>query len=121
MLKILDANLKQFLEEIPNDPAVSNMVSTSAVDWESLYNYFCVIFLSFCFLYAQYSQKVKEVTESDRKLDLEALEKYKALKDSAADGPAAPLISPGVKFVDYHLAYAKQLEGLSEILVCVRI
>ena len=88
MLKDLNENLKQFLDEIPNDPAVSHM----------------------------YSSKAKEVTENERRQDKEVVERYKQIKDAKSDMPAAPLISPGTKFTDYHLAYAKQLEGLPEIL-----
>lgn len=80
---------------------------------------YVLIHCNIIFFFIQYSQKVKEVTEKDRKLDREALEKYKFIKDSRGDAHGAPLISPGVKFMDYHLAYARQLEGLSDILVCI--
>ncbi|KAK3923541.1 Interferon-inducible double-stranded RNA-dependent protein kinase activator A-like protein A [Frankliniella fusca] len=76
MLDILKSDMKSILDEIPDDPAVSSM----------------------------YSQKSKDpsVSEKDKKRDLEALEKYKALRDCKGDFPQAPLISPGTKFSDYH-------------------
>ncbi|XP_026273185.1 interferon-inducible double-stranded RNA-dependent protein kinase activator A homolog B isoform X2 [Frankliniella occidentalis] len=90
MLAMLKSDMKVILDEIPDDPAVSSL----------------------------YSQKSKETTvlEKDKKRDLEALEKYKALKDSKGDIPAAPLISPGTKFSDYHLAYASQLGEFRDII-----
>lgn len=57
------------------------------------------------------------VTEERKKIDTEVLERFKILKDSSAEIPSAPLISPGTKFADYHLKFASQLEGYKDILV----
>lgn len=92
MLKILKSNMKSILDEFPNDPAVSSM----------------------------FSQKSKEapvpVSEEQKKKDAQVVERYKVLKDNIADIPSSPLISPGTKFVDYHIKFASQLEGFRDIL-----
>lgn len=124
MLQLLNSSLRQILDDIPNDPAVSTTVSiffTAKADIRSDEWSFQVVSINLCLLLSQFSQKLKKeasVSESDMKKDIEIVERYKELRD---DIPSAPTISPGTKFVDYHLAYAAQLGDLGEILVSIQV